>query len=74
MIGIDRDAKFDKLVDSFVGETINKPYQLWNKLITRAEGDGYFCSELVAQLYIRLGLLDPDIPAMKYWPGSWSQN
>jgi hypothetical protein len=34
---------------------------------------GYFCSELVAAFYKRLGLLPESVSASKYWPGSFSQ-
>ena len=34
--------------------------------------EGYFCSELVATLYQRLGLLPLEVAATSYWPGNFS--
>ena len=36
------------------------------------EDKSYFCSELAAHSYKMLGLLPQDIPASRYWPGSFS--
>ena len=33
----------------------------------------YFCSELIAALYKRLGLLNNAVSAGQYWPSSFSQ-
>lgn len=33
---------------------------------------GFFCSELIAAAYKKLGLLPKDRPACKYWPGNFS--
>ncbi len=33
---------------------------------------GYFCSELIAAVYKKLGLLPKDRAASKYWPGNFS--
>ena len=33
----------------------------------------FFCSELVAAAYKRIGLLDPYKAASTYWPGDFSQ-
>jgi len=33
---------------------------------------GFFCSELVALLYKKLGLLPPEKSATLYWPGTFS--
>ena len=34
----------------------------------------YFCSELVASLYMNLGILDKKIPSKNYLPGSFSSD
>jgi uncharacterized protein YycO len=36
------------------------------------ENKSYFCSELVATAFKRLGLLEPEKAASKYWPGEFS--
>lgn len=37
------------------------------------ESKSYFCSELVATAYKRLGLLDIENASSSYWPGEFSQ-
>lgn len=71
------------MLEDFIKQTIGKPFKLNpTKLLRNTnEGDrkdkikenkGFFCSELVATGYKRLGLLDPTIAASKYWPGDFS--
>jgi uncharacterized protein YycO len=36
------------------------------------ENKSYFCSELIASAYKRIGLLPEDISATQYWPGSFA--
>jgi len=36
--------------------------------------NNYFCSELVACLYMSLGILDKKVPAKNYLPGSFSSH
>lgn len=37
------------------------------------DSKSFFCSELVATALKRVGLLDPNLAASKYWPGEFSQ-
>ena len=37
-----------------------------------AEKKGFFCSELIAAAYVRLGLLPENVAASYYWPGNFS--
>ncbi|TNV83772.1 hypothetical protein FGO68_gene10927 [Halteria grandinella] len=74
---------FASVLEDFIKQTIGKPFKLNpTKLLRHTnEGDrkdkikeskGFFCSELVATGYKRLGLLDPTMAASKYWPGDFS--
>jgi len=38
---------------------------------TARKNEGYFCSELVAAGYKRLGLLDEQKASSQYWPGTF---
>ena len=80
----DRES-FDKLVFKFVVQTVGNPFKLGVDALKNTndpiESDikevipkdrGFFCSELIALLYKKLGLLTPDKPCNKYWPGSFS--
>lgn len=63
-----------------VQETMGKQYSLsFGKLFTSfitpqrktklSKGKGYFCSELLAELYTYIGLLEPKKSTGLYWPG-----
>ena len=42
-------------------------------MVEKLEADkSFFCSELVASAYKRIGILDPDKAASSYWPGDFS--
>ena len=32
----------------------------------------FFCSELIAAIYKKVGILDPNISSAYYWPGNFS--
>ena len=64
-------------------ETVGKPYRMLSNVLGAQDHDdhisekvrtkaGFFCSELIACCLKRLGLLDPAVPATKYWPGQFS--
>ena len=70
-------------LEDFVKQSIGKQYKInpVKLLRRRNENDNseqikdsktYFCSELVATAYKRVGILDKDIAASKYWPGDFS--
>lgn len=80
----DRES-FDKAVFKFVVQTVGNPFKLGIDALGGAsdpkEADsneqiskdrGFFCSELIALLYKKLGLLDKDKASNKYWPGDFS--
>jgi len=80
----DRES-FDKFVFKFVVNTVGNPFRLSYEAMlntnSAAESNinetipkdrGFFCSELIALLYKKLGLLPEDKPCNKYWPGSFS--
>jgi hypothetical protein len=67
-----------------VRQTLGKPFKINPMKLLRSTNDGdhadriketksFFCSELVATALKRVGLLDPELAASKYWPGEFSQ-
>ena len=56
------------------------PVKIWRKSSDRDAADeiketkSYFCSELVASAFKRIGLLPPEISATQYWPNKFSKN
>ena len=67
------------ILESFINEVKGKPYRITaSKLFTRGvktdpgSEKTFFCSELVAAAYKRLGFLTPDLASCKYWPCNFS--
>ena len=60
--------QFHEGVVKFVNKTIGMPYNL--NLVTN--GQGYFCSELIATIYKNMDLLPINKAGFQYWPGSFS--
>ncbi len=59
----------------FIKSSIGKKYDLRAlKLMRKTSGDeeepgrGYFCSELVAKVYKKFGLLEREKASSSYWP------
>ena len=56
------------------------PVKIWRKSSNRdASGDikeskSYFCSELVASAFKRIGLLPENVSATQYWPNNFASN
>eukprot|EP01017_Pseudomicrothorax_dubius_P016314 TRINITY_DN1850_c0_g1_i8.p1 TRINITY_DN1850_c0_g1~~TRINITY_DN1850_c0_g1_i8.p1 ORF type:complete len:269 (-),score=51.52 TRINITY_DN1850_c0_g1_i8:111-917(-) len=77
-----RDNKFYERLENFVNNAYGKAYQISaQKLVNTMsiiaknesfEGRTFFCSELVAAAYKRVGLLPAEISSTQYWPGSFS--
>ncbi len=78
-----RSRDFISTLEDFVKQTIGKRFKINATKILRKKCESdtaevikddktYFCSELVASAYKRLGLLDKDLAASKYWPGDFS--
>ena len=73
------------IVDEFVVETLGKPYEMhllelmgsaWDGWLTghnKQDETYFFCSELVAALYQRLGLLPSEPPSNEYTPEDFRQ-
>lgn len=56
---------------------MGKPYRLSMQQIMNSnphtdEYTGFFCSQLIAAMYMKLGLLAETVPAADYWPRSFS--
>ncbi len=79
-----RTSKFTEILEDFIRQTLGKPFKINPIKLLRATNENdhshkikdsksFFCSELVATAYKRLGLLDHQRAASKYWPGEFSQ-
>ena len=79
-----RGHEFITVLDDFIKQSIGKRFKINASKIFRKKCESdtaevikddktYFCSELVASAYKRLGLLDKELAASKYWPGDFSQ-
>jgi uncharacterized protein YycO len=82
-LSCERTREFNQIVDDFIKQALGKPFKLNPMKLFRNKNDqdsaqiiketkSYFCSELVATAYKRLGLLEPEKAASKYWPGEFS--
>lgn len=76
---VERTEEMLTILESFINEVKGKPYRITaSKLFTRGVNTDpgsektFFCSELVAAAYKRLGYLTPDLASCKYWPGNFS--
>jgi hypothetical protein len=83
-----RDEKFKSDFSAFINETIGHGYELnvgkmmkfqsmWNakeKQDGKDQDRSYFCSELIADCYKRLGFFNANKTAARYWPGDFAQN
>lgn len=78
-----RSQKFIDVLEDFVKQSIGKKFKINPTKIFRKKCSNdtaltikgektYFCSELVACAYKRLGILDQEIAASQYWPGDFS--
>ena len=79
LVGVERDSEFNRKVFDFISETEGMPYILSTNLLfsqiksnESAPKEGYFCSELVATIYQKLGLLSDELAPSSYWPGTFS--
>ena len=76
------------IIEEFIYKNINKQYfiSIERLMIMRSvvhkptekeekevEKQGFFCSELVAALYKKLGLVDPEKSTSQYYPGTFSK-
>jgi len=71
-------------LEKFVKSAVGKRYELSvSKLLKKksfidgpeSEPDRtYFCSELIAAAYKRVGLLSPEISSSSYWPGKFKNS
>eukprot|EP00347_Sterkiella_histriomuscorum_P001620 403371331 len=79
-----RTKMFHEGLEDFMKQSIGKRFKINAAKLLRQKCDsdnsqiikddkGYFCSELVASAYKRLGILDQERAASKYWPGDFSQ-
>jgi len=79
----EKAPEFTQIFDDFIKQSLGKPFKINAMKLFRNKNDedsapviksnkSYFCSELVATAYKRLGLLDPEKAASKYWPGEFS--
>ena len=67
-------------LEEFIRTVIGMKYKLTASKLLRKKfkndaedtDKSYFCSELVASAYKRLGLLPKEVSASQYWPGSFS--
>jgi len=77
------EPDFTDSVHDFVKQTLGKPFKLNAHKLFRSKNEedkdecikptkSFFCSELVATAYKRLGLLEEDKSASKYWPGDFA--
>ena len=85
LLGVERNEDFRQTVLKFMKKTLGHPYELnVNKIMRRdiaqdmlENGDfrpekGFFCSELIAYLFMQLKLIKSDRPASHFWPGNFS--
>lgn len=72
-------------LEEFAQQVRGKKYKMNLVKICRQKSDrdasenikdtkSYFCSELIASAYKRIGLLPADVSATQYWPGAFSIN
>ncbi|CAD8121449.1 unnamed protein product [Paramecium sonneborni] len=79
-LDIKRTTDFLVKMESFTKENLGKAYSLTvRKLITdksvmvpSTDKNTYFCSQLVAQAYKKAGILQTELSATQFWPGSFS--
>ncbi|CAD8157666.1 unnamed protein product [Paramecium octaurelia] len=77
---IQRTTDFLLKMEQFTKENLGKAYSLTVKkiltdksvMITSSEKNTYFCSQLVAQAYKKTGILQTELSATQFWPGSFS--
>ena len=80
---VENREQLDRIVFNFVSQTVGNPFRLTlsklsikqdhNDFVPEISKDqGFFCSELIACLYKRLGLLPHKKPSSQYWPGQFS--
>jgi hypothetical protein len=77
-LGTNRNGRFIHDIEEFIRNNRNKAYGLNPiKLLTRSSAPGeettYFCSELIASVYMHIGLISRVKAACHYWPGDFSQ-
>jgi hypothetical protein len=79
----DRNPESIGQVEKFVKSVVGKKYKvILSKLFKKKsnmdeelnENRTFFCSELIAACYKKLGLLPPDISSASYWPSSFAPN
>ena len=77
----DRSDDFIQKLESFIREVNGKKFRISAGKILKskrpskkapAQQKGFFCSELIASAYQRLGLLSDNVAASYYWPGHFS--
>jgi hypothetical protein len=79
-LDVERTPNFLIDLEEFIKEVKGKRYRISAGKIMGRKADrppatekGFFCSELVAAAYKRVGLLPQDIPSSKYWPGDFAE-
>lgn len=75
MLGVERDENFNKIFKDFMAENVGKNYRLNVSALLGKEDnqEGFFCSELLAQLLKELKLLPDSAVPSSYWPGHFSE-
>ena len=66
-------------LEEFINEVRGKKFKLSASKLIRKRSDpsaeaeeGYFCSELLATAYKRIGLIPDEVASSRYWPGQFS--
>ncbi|CAD8075791.1 unnamed protein product [Paramecium primaurelia] len=75
-----RTTDFLQKMEQFTRDNIGKAYSLTVKklitdksvMIASSEKNTYFCSQLIAQAYKKTGILQTELSATQFWPGSFS--
>ena len=78
---LERDEEMLHSLDDYIQEVRGKPYScspiklmgLGHRQDPGSERN-FFCSELIASAYKRLGILPQDLNAKSVWPGSFSDD
>ena len=74
-----RNLQFMQNLEKFVHDTLGKRYKLNPRKLLKQKvrepgtEDHFFCSELVASAYKKLGLLAAEVSACKFWPKDFSE-
>eukprot|EP00330_Aristerostoma_sp_ATCC50986_P001784 CAMPEP_0114582516 /NCGR_PEP_ID=MMETSP0125-20121206/6474_1 /TAXON_ID=485358 ORGANISM="Aristerostoma sp., Strain ATCC 50986" /NCGR_SAMPLE_ID=MMETSP0125 /ASSEMBLY_ACC=CAM_ASM_000245 /LENGTH=109 /DNA_ID=CAMNT_0001775501 /DNA_START=1381 /DNA_END=1710 /DNA_ORIENTATION=+ len=81
-LDIERTDDMVNKIEKFVKATVGKKYKVSATKLLKKKSDfeeeirddqTFFCSELVAACYKRIGLLPKEIPSSSYLPGTFSE-